>query len=222
MRMLRELLTATGGDVEELANWAAAVRDTDDDTAAIFAYLARLEYCALIALVRADKALAAAQEWEQAQILQNILREEPKRPGPRRDRFIEIDTQIVLVAEVLAQHLPPETPVKRLISEAVRRVNEVLTAFPTGDIGHDALICKSAWQPLELGAQPAATTHWSPALGLSEPAAVARIFARLRRRPVKGGTIPADFSWSYLANRIQPRRRRVRKLGRPRSKSDCN
>src|SRR5215472_15184355 len=122
MRMLRELLTATGGDVEELANWAAAVRDTDDDTAAISAYLARLEYCALIALVRADKALAAAQEWEQAQILQNILREEPKRPGPRRDRFIEIDTQIVLVAEGLAQHFPPKTPVKALISEALRRV----------------------------------------------------------------------------------------------------
>src|SRR6516164_8761596 len=81
MRMLRELLTATGGDVEELANWAEAVRDTDDDSAACSAYLARVEYRALVAVARAKKALAAAQERGQAHIQQNILREKPKRPG---------------------------------------------------------------------------------------------------------------------------------------------
>jgi hypothetical protein len=220
MRMLRELLTATGGDVEELANWAEAVRDTDDDSAACSAYLARVEYRALVAVARAKKALAAAQERGQAHIQQNILREKPKRPGPQRDRYIEIDAQVVSVAEGL-QLLPPATSIKALISEAVRRVNEVLTAFPAGGIGHDALICNAVRQPPEPGAQPAATS-WSRALGQSEEAAVARIFARLRRRPVKGGTIPADLGWSYLADRIQPRRRGVRKFGRPRSKSDLN
>ena len=224
MRILRELLTAAGGDVEELANWAEAVRDTDDDSAACSAHLARVEYRALMA-ARAEKALAAAQERKQSQILQNFLREEPKRPGPRRDRFIEIDTQIVRVAEELAPR-GPETSVKALISEAVRRVNAVLTAFPAGDIGDDALICtavSAVWQPLAPGAQPAAT-QWNLALGQREEAAVARIFARLRRRRVKGwrGTLPADFGWSYLAGRIQPRRRGVRKFGRPRSNSDPN
>ena len=130
--------------------------------------------------------------------------------------------QVVRVAEELALRRP-ETPVKALISEAVWRVNKVLTAFPAGGIGHDALICKAVWQPLEPGAQPA-TTQWSLALGQSKEAAVARVFARLRRQRVKGwrGTIPADLGWSYLADRIQPRRRGVRKFGRPRSKSDLN
>ena len=141
-------------------------------------------------------------------------------PGPQHDRFIEIDAQVVRVAEELARR-QPQTPVKTLIFEAVRRVNEVLTAFPAGGIGHDALICNAVRQPPEPGAQPAATS-WSRALGQSEEAAVARIFARLRQRPVKGGTISADLGWSYLADRIQPRRRGVRKFGRPRSKSDLN
>src|SRR5215471_8653074 len=102
MRMLRELLTATGGDVEELANWAAAVRDTDDDSAACSAYLARFEYRAIMEAEAARKAAAEARAQEDAHILPNILREEPKRPGPQRDRCIEIDTQVVRVAEELA------------------------------------------------------------------------------------------------------------------------
>jgi hypothetical protein len=220
MRVLRELLTATGGNVEELANRAAAVRDTDDDQAAITAYMARRDWRAMMA----EKAEAEARAREHARVPQNIPREERKRPGPKGDRFIDIDTLVVLVIQALLQLrppqlLPPATSVEALVSEAVRRVNEVLTALP--GIGHDALICKAVWQPLELGAQPAATS-WSVALGQSEEAAVSRIFKRLRRRPVKGGTIPADLGWSQLADWIQPRRRGVRKFGRPRSKSDPN
>src|SRR5215472_4861697 len=62
MRMLRELLTATGGDVGELADWAAAVRDTDDDSAACSAYLARLEYRTLIPKKAADELRARRHE----------------------------------------------------------------------------------------------------------------------------------------------------------------
>ena len=215
--MLRELLTATAGNVEELADWAAAVRDTDDDLAAVSAYQVRIDYRAMMA----EKAEAEARAREHARVPQNIPREERKRPGPWGDRFIEIDTRVVLVAEELSRLLPPTTSVKALVSEAVRRVDKVLTAFPADGIGADALICKALWQPLEPSAQPAATS-WSRELGQSEDAAVARIFARLRRRPVKGGTIPADLGWSYLADRIQPRRRGVRKFGRPHSKSDPN
>jgi hypothetical protein len=217
MRVLRELVTATGGNVEELANWAAAVRDTDDDQAAITAYKARREWRAMMA----EKAEAEARAREHARVPQNIPREERKRPGPKGDRFIDIDPLVVLVAELLLRLLPPATSVEALVSEAVRRVNEVLTAFP--GIGPDALICKAVSQPLEPGSPPAATS-WSRALGQSEDAAVARIFARLRRQRVKGwrGTIPAHLGWSYLADRIQPRRRGVRKFGRPHSKSDPN
>jgi hypothetical protein len=223
MRVLRELLTATGGNVEELANWAAAVRDTDDDSAAVSAYLVRVKYRAITE--RARKAAAEARAQEDAHALRNIRRE-PKRPGPKGDRFTKIDTLVVLVAERLLQlHppqlLPPATSVEALVSEAVRRVNEVLTAFP--GIGPDALICKAVSQPLQPGARPAATS-WSLDLGQSKEAAVARIFARLRRQRVKGwrGTIPADLGWSHLADRIQPRRPGVRKFGRPHSKSDPN
>lgn len=219
MRMLRELLTATAGNVEELADWAAAVRDTDDDLAAVSAYQVRIDYRAMMA----EKAEAEARAREHARVPQNIPREERKRPGPWGDRFIEIDTRVVLVAEELSRLLPPTTSVKALVSEAVRRVDKVLTAFPADGIGADALICKALWQPLEPGAQPAAT-QWSLDLGHSKEAAVARIFARLRRQRVKGwrGTLPPDLGWSYLADRIQPRRRGVRKFGRPRSNSDPN
>jgi hypothetical protein len=173
---LRRLLSAAG-DVEELARWAAAIRDTDDDAAALVAYGARLEYRILEKEMRAKAAVAEAKARREA-------KKYPKRTGPKNDRYIEIDRWIVGIAEEMARGPSPGTSVKSVITRVVR-------------------------------------DNWSPDLGQSEPAVVARVFARLRPRRVKVKGVPEPFILrpdikSSLTQQIAARKRGVRKFGRPR------
>lgn len=176
MRMVRELLTAAGGNIEELSGWAEAVRDTDDDAAALDAYSARLEFRVLESLARLASGIEAARQQRQKAALAASLQEilaEPKRPGPHHDRYLDVDREIILAVEVqLAGRLPAGAFIKRIIRQAVR-------------------------------------DNWGPALGHSVEAATARIFGRLRRRRVKGGTILPDVI-SPLSKLIKPRKPRKR------------
>jgi hypothetical protein len=187
---LRHLLSAIGGDVEELARWAGAVRDTDDDSAALTAYWARLEYGVLKTVDQIKIRIAEINKQNYRRELGKYLSEymAKKKRGPRKDKYINVDQDIVRYAETITHLLPRGTPVKAIIARAVR-------------------------------------DNWSPALGQSEGAATARIFARLRRRRVKTkdviGSLPPDIT-SSLTERIAPRKRGVRKFGRPRRVSNTN
>ena len=177
---LRRLLSAAG-DVEELARWAAAIRDTDDDAAALVAYGARLEYRILEKEMRSKAAVRAEAR------VRREAKKYPKRTGPKNDRYIEMDRRIVDIAEEMARGPSPRTSVKSVITRVVR-------------------------------------DNWSPALGQSEPAVVARVFARLRPRRVKVKGVPEPFILrpdikSSLTPQIAARKRGVRKFGRPRRPS---
>jgi hypothetical protein len=91
MRRLRKLLTATGGDVAELNDWAEAVRDTDDDQAAITAYLARREWRAMMA----EKAEAEALERGSMRASHRIFR---ARNGSAPARGATASSETVAVA----------------------------------------------------------------------------------------------------------------------------
>jgi len=177
---LRRLLLATGGDVEELAQWAMAARDTDNDAAALTAYQARQQYGVLKVVGRIKARAAEIKRLEFEKHLSEI-RARPQKSGPRGDRYIDIDQWIILHAEAIARQPPPRMSVKSIVARAVR-------------------------------------DNWSPALGQNEWAATARIFGRLRPRRVRiNGAIALllpDVK-SFLTDCIEPRKRGVRKFGRP-------
>jgi hypothetical protein len=92
MRALRDLLTASAGDVEELVRWAECVLDTDDDTGAIRAYDARQEWQSTIA---SASGASSAYRWL-------VQRPAPaKRLRLPRDRYEECDYRLLTLANRL-------------------------------------------------------------------------------------------------------------------------
>lgn len=162
MRRLRKLLSATGGDVSELMRWAEAVRDTDDEDAALAAYRARQEWAALMAIDRRNSAARRLAEAQFLDRLRRMLADQAKRKGPRGDRYGVRDFWIVYMAE--QRRNSPERyylSVKERIREVVREnwtaelgisedavVARVFGRLRRQPYGRNSLPAEFAWSPL--------------------------------------------------------------------------
>jgi hypothetical protein len=106
MHALRDLLTATGGDLEELVRRAACVLDTDDDSGAMRAYEARRDWGQIEA--------AAAQVAEARRTVVAVAKR--ARGRPPHDRYEEQDFWLLAAADARAR---PGCSTTQAIREAV-------------------------------------------------------------------------------------------------------
>jgi hypothetical protein len=101
MGMLRELLIAVAGDFDELARWATAVINTDDDASAIGAFEAARE---LRVIKAADKLRQTERAEAEAAALPKVVAFMAEkiigRPGrPRVSPYAEIDREMAVEAD---------------------------------------------------------------------------------------------------------------------------
>jgi hypothetical protein len=124
MRKLRELLTAVGGDLNELARWVTAVRETDDDAAALVAFDAAREFAAAAEAGRQRrtelvKELAQGQA-QYRRTIAELVAEKIGRPGrPRVSGYAEIDREILIEADrrFMRSRRAPETIIREVVTE---------------------------------------------------------------------------------------------------------
>ncbi len=198
-RALRELLIAGGGDIEELARWAAAVRDTDSDAEARGVYSVRWEWDHLIAPLDRLKVKVARIEEQRARALRNLRSSDKRRRRgrPRGDPHLDDDCLILCEAEVRAK---TDVSLRRRVS-ATRLIAEVVAEL---------------WAKLAEGAEGNGLTLQRK-LGTSPELVTARIFARIRPTRIGNVWLKPEIDMPSLAALVSPRKLRgIKKIGRPR------
>jgi hypothetical protein len=123
---MRELLGATGGDVEELVRWAACVLDTVDDTGAVRAYAARRE----------------GRETEVRPKTVVAWTPYPKRRRFRRDRYEEHDYRILaLASDRLRPGCSPTQAIREEVEAEWNRLGKLRAPIKLG-ISEDAVVAR--------------------------------------------------------------------------------